>query len=83
MTSHQATAGLLLALAIIAAGIAWANRDDATTATMTTAPAPANIEQRGKDLKIEAPFTRIDKDSSGARIQAPGVDVQIPPRKAD
>jgi hypothetical protein len=35
------------------------------------------------ETKIEAPFTRVEKDQSGTRVQAPGVDVNVPKQPSE
>lgn len=32
---------------------------------------------------VEAPYTRVEKDADGVRVQAPGVDVQVPADKSE
>ncbi|WP_041320965.1 hypothetical protein [Hyphomicrobium denitrificans] len=35
------------------------------------------------ETKVEAPFTRVEKDESGTRVQAPGVDVNVPKQPSE
>lgn len=35
------------------------------------------------ETKVDAPFARVDKDASGTRVQAPGVDISVPSKPAE
>jgi hypothetical protein len=35
------------------------------------------------ETKVEAPFARVEKDESGTRVQAPGVDVNVPKQPSE
>lgn len=49
-------------------------------ADRATAPATVRIDSNSASdkTKVEAPFTRVEKDESGTHIQAPGVDIKVP-----
>jgi hypothetical protein len=35
------------------------------------------------ETTVDAPFAHIEKDANGTRVQAPGVDVQVPKKSTD
>lgn len=76
----------LIALAIVATvlvigGAVWAMRAPVTESRSTISAPGVDVQTRGGDVKIDAPYTSIQKDGSGTTIKAPGVDIQLPPSK--
>jgi hypothetical protein len=51
-------------------------------AVTVTSPG-ARSESSGGDVKIDAPYTKIEKNEKGTNIQAPGVSIQLPPKPKD
>lgn len=74
---------VLLAAAVILAGSVWAMRQSEDERGASFKAPGVSVETRGGDVKIDVPFTSIQKDSIGTRIQAPGVDIELPPQQGD
>ncbi|MBR2536356.1 MAG: hypothetical protein IKE66_09835 [Hyphomicrobium sp.] len=88
MTNDQNASFNLIILSIIAAllvigGTVWAMRAPVTESRSTVSAPGVDVQTQGSDVKINAPYTSIKKDDGGTSIKAPGVDIQLPPSKAD
>ncbi|MEQ1653593.1 MAG: hypothetical protein ABL897_13985 [Hyphomicrobium sp.] len=74
---------VLLAAGVILAGSVWAMRQSEAERGASFKGPGVSVETRGGDVKIDAPYTSIQKDANGTRIQAPGVDIELPPKQGD
>ena len=82
ITSNAARlAAGIAAVALIIAGAALTLRHQRETTAVVTTPG-VNVDTRGSDFKIVAPHTSIQKDRKGTHLQAPGVDIELPPKSA-
>lgn len=86
MTTSENNIWSLIALSIIAAalvisGTGWVMRQPVSESRSTVTALGVDVQTRGDDVKIDAPYTSIQKDSRGTRIQAPGVDIELPPKQ--
>lgn len=72
----------IIAAAIVISGTAWAMRQPPRESRSSISAPGVDVQTRGDDVKIDAPYTSIQKDSSGTRIKAPGVDIVLPPKES-
>lgn len=70
----------IVSLAVIALGAAWAMSAPPFEKRSTVTAPGVEVQTRDDDVKIDAPYTSIQKDDSGTRIKAPGVDIELPPK---
>lgn len=71
----------VLSLAVVALSAAWAMGAPPFEKRSTVTAPGVEVQTRGDDVKIDAPYTSIQKDDSGTRIKAPGVDIELPPKQ--
>lgn len=84
MTNRSLTIAAILAGVVVITGAVWATRAYREPESSATIRAPGvKIDAIGDNVKIEAPYTKIEKTDGGTRIQAPGVDINLPPAPKD
>ncbi|PPC99951.1 MAG: hypothetical protein CTY31_08705 [Hyphomicrobium sp.] len=61
---------IALLFVVVMSGVIIAQQNDARDSV--------DVRTDNDSVKIEAPYTKIDRDADGTRIQAPGVDIEVP-----
>lgn len=62
--------GIAVLFVVVMSGVIIARQNDARDSI--------DVRTDNDSVKIEAPFTKIDRNADGTRIQAPGVDIEVP-----
>jgi hypothetical protein len=73
---------IILLFALVAGGVYAYQRSQSEVLVDSPAVRVETNKATG-ETTVEAPFARIEKDESGTRVQAPGVDVNVPKQPAD
>ncbi|MFN0219339.1 MAG: hypothetical protein ACKVP4_11050 [Hyphomicrobium sp.] len=79
---YVGAAALGLVAVAIAGSVILARSGEPTT-TVTAPGVRVETGRENGDATITAPYTNIEKDADGTRIQAPGVDINIPRKSSE
>ena len=68
---------IVVLFALIAGGV-YAYQRSQTEVLVDSPAVRIETNKATGETTVDAPFAHIEKDSSGTRVQAPGVDVNVP-----
>ncbi len=72
----------ILAIVVVVGGVTAYQRSQ--TEVLVDSPAVrVETNKATGETTVDAPFARVEKDANGTRVQAPGVDVQVPKKSTD
>lgn len=76
---------VFIALSLIAAGIVvgavTAYQRSHTQVIVDTPATKVETNKPGDSTTVDAPYTHIEKDKDGTKIEAPGVKIEVPPKQ--
>jgi hypothetical protein len=67
----------LLAVVVVMASVS-AYRDRSAQVSVDTPAAKVDTDKSSGQTTIDAPYTHIEKDKDGTKIEAPGVKIEVP-----
>lgn len=78
MNRNTIGVAVIALLAVAVAGGVIVARQSAPDTSVTAPSVRVEADKANGDTKVEAPFTEVEKNEDGVRVQAPGVDVKVP-----
>lgn len=76
---------VFIALSLIAAGIVigavTAYQRSHSQVIVDTPATKVETNKPGDNTTVDAPYTHIEKDKDGTKIEAPGVKIEVPPKQ--
>ena len=72
----------VLAMLVLVGGV-WAYQRSQTEVLVDSPAVRVETNKATGETTVDAPFAHIEKDSSGTRVEAPGVNIEVPKRQAD
>ena len=74
---------LTLAAIVVVVGASAAYRRQDPAVVIDAPAVHIESDKATGDTRVDAPFAKVQKDQSGTRVQAPGVDIVVPKRQTD
>jgi len=69
---------LIVVVLLLVAGGVYAYQRSQTEVLVDSPAVRVETNKATGETTVDAPFAHIEKDASGTRVQAPGVDIDVP-----
>lgn len=77
-SSRLGSIALLFVLFLLIVGGVYAYQQSQTEVLVDSPAVHVESNKATGETTVDAPFARIEKDASGTRVEAPGVDINVP-----
>lgn len=77
-SSRLGSIALVVVLFLLIVGGVYAYQQSQTEVLVDSPAVRVELNKATGETTVDAPFARIEKDASGTRVEAPGVDINVP-----
>lgn len=77
-SSRLGSIALVVVLFLLIVGGVYAYQQSQTEVLVDSPAVRVKSNKATGETTVDAPFARIEKDASGTRVEAPGVDINVP-----